>query len=339
MPKECWRRSQRRDPPGAGEDHGAADADCAAPVALGLGPRAHRADQYLRGLLREFGVFIPVGAREVVPAVRALIAMLTLSCPMRCPPIFAEACHEIPDIEARVKQVERELAGDGRQMPVVARLLTIPGIGLLIATALMAFIVDIRRFPSGPPPGQLARPDPARLLERPQRHLGRISKRGDVYLRTLLIHGRPRPCSTHASSSPIACASGHTARPDACAQQGHRRGRQQGRAHRLGRLEPRASRTAAPARRVSTRDNGSSERTGHPLRAATAKSRDGRTGRTGAGTADNNCGPRGRCQRLASRRADSVMARGSRGLQRKRPEIRLQSAPLLAQRDPHVATA
>jgi hypothetical protein len=46
---------------------------------------------------------------------------------------------------------------------------------------------------------------------------------------------------------------------------------------------------------------------------ARARERDGETGRTGAGPADNKCGLRGRCQRLADRRADSVMARNPRG--------------------------
>ena len=48
-----------------------------------------------------------------------------------------------------------------------------------------------------------------------------------------------------------------------------------------------------------------------------AKSVTVKTGRTGAGTADNNCGLGGRCHRLAARRADSVMARNPWGLQRK----------------------
>jgi hypothetical protein len=45
-------------------------------------------------------------------------------------PIFAEACREIREIEARIKQVERHLEATAEQLPAVEHLRTIPGIGL-----------------------------------------------------------------------------------------------------------------------------------------------------------------------------------------------------------------
>lgn len=102
---------------------------------------------------------------------------------------FADACHEIRDIEARIKQVERQLEAMAQQLPVVEHLLTIPGIGLLTATALFAFIGDIRRFPSGRHLASWLGLTPREYSSGLKRHLGRISKRGDGYLRTLLIHG------------------------------------------------------------------------------------------------------------------------------------------------------
>lgn len=44
-------------------------------------------------------------------------------------PSWNEACHEIRDIETRVKQVERQLEAMAQQPPVVAHLLPIPGVG------------------------------------------------------------------------------------------------------------------------------------------------------------------------------------------------------------------
>jgi len=64
-------------------------------------------------------------------------------------PIFAEACREIREIEGRVKQVKRQLEAITEQLSAVEHLRTIPGVGLLSATALVGFIGDIRRFPSG----------------------------------------------------------------------------------------------------------------------------------------------------------------------------------------------
>jgi transposase len=143
----------------------------------------------LRGLLRELGVFIPLGAREVVPAVWLLIEDADSDLPEALRPILAEACREIREIEARIRQAERQLEATAAQLPAVEYLQTIPGIGLLTATALVAFIGDIRRFPSGRHLASYLGLTPREYSSGLKRHLGRISKRGDGYLRTLLIHG------------------------------------------------------------------------------------------------------------------------------------------------------
>jgi transposase len=143
----------------------------------------------LRGLLRELGVFIPVGSRQVVPAVWALIEDADSELPEALRPIFAEACREIRDIEARVKMIERQLEAMAEEIPVVERLRTIPGVGLLTSTALVAFLGDIGRFPSGRHLASYLGLTPREYSSGLKRHLGRISKRGDGYLRTLLIHG------------------------------------------------------------------------------------------------------------------------------------------------------
>ena len=145
----------------------------------------------LRGLLRELGFAIPVGARQVVPSVWALIGDAESGVPDGIRPVLAEAAHEIRELEGRVRVVERALEGIASASPVVTRLRTIPGVGLLTATAFVAFVGDAR--------------SPA--------HLGNRSR---------------------ARAGP---------------QQGHRRTRQQTRAHPLGRVVPRARlRAERPAR-------------------------------------------------------------------------------------------
>jgi transposase len=72
---------------------------------------------------------------------------------------------------------------------VLHTLLAIPGIGLLSATALAAAIVDIQRFASGRQLASWLGLTACEYSSGERRRLGRISKRGDVYLRTLLIHG------------------------------------------------------------------------------------------------------------------------------------------------------
>jgi transposase len=154
----------------------------------------------LRGLLRELGVFIPQGAREVIPTVWALIEDAEADVPDALRPFFAELCREIREIEARIHQVEQQLAAISRQLPVVARLLSVPGVGLLTATALLAFIGDIRRFPSARHLASYLGLTPREYSSGLKRRLGRISKRGDGYLRTLLIHGA-RSVLLHARNS------------------------------------------------------------------------------------------------------------------------------------------
>jgi transposase len=143
----------------------------------------------LRGLLRELGFFIPTGAREVIPAVWALVEDADADVPDTLRPFLAELCQEIREIEARVDRVEKQLQAMSRQLPVVAQLMTIPGVGLLTATALLAFIGDIRRFPSARHLASYLGLTPREYSSGLRRYLGRISKRGDGYLRTLLIHG------------------------------------------------------------------------------------------------------------------------------------------------------
>jgi transposase len=157
----------------------------------------------LRGLLREQGVFIPLGAEAVVPAVRGLIgdAESELARPLRA--VFAEACDEIRQIEERLDLVDRELAALAREIPAAAHFMSVPGIGLIIATALVAFVGDMRRFPSARHLASYLGLTPREYSTGLRQRLGRISKRGDSYLRMLLIHGaRALLSRAHTASSP-----------------------------------------------------------------------------------------------------------------------------------------
>ena len=103
--------------------------------------------------------------------------------------MLSELYDERVHLDERIALVEQKLQTISSQHADCQRLLTIPGVGLLTATALIAAIGDISVFKSG---RELA----AWLGRVPRQHstggkatlLG-ISKRGDCYLRTLLIHG------------------------------------------------------------------------------------------------------------------------------------------------------
>jgi transposase len=143
----------------------------------------------LRGLLRELGYAIPVGARQVVPHVYALASDVESGLPGALREVFAEAAREIGELEQRIRAVEHQLESLASASALVARLRTIPGVGLLTATALVAFVGDVQRFPSGRHLASYLGLTPRESSSGLHRRLGRISKRGDPYLRTLLIHG------------------------------------------------------------------------------------------------------------------------------------------------------
>ena len=69
--------------------------------------------------------------------------------PMSLRTPLAELCDEVTVLTCRLKDLERHLAAVAEQLPQVALLRTIPGIGLLNATALVACVGDVRRFPTG----------------------------------------------------------------------------------------------------------------------------------------------------------------------------------------------
>jgi transposase len=155
----------------------------------------------VRGLLREFGVIIPVGARRVRPTVAAQLAATDTALPAARRPALQSALEEIGDLERRLRAVERQIAALATVTPAVAALRTIPGVGLLTATALVAFVGNATRFPTARHFASYLGLTPRERSSGLRRHLGAISKRGDPSLRMLLIHGA-RSVLCHATRAP-----------------------------------------------------------------------------------------------------------------------------------------
>jgi transposase len=157
----------------------------------------------LRGLLRELGFVIPLGANKVLPTIRALIADADSAIAQALRPLLSEACEEIDQLERRIRSAERQLEALAKGIPAVGYLSSIPGIGLLTATALVAFVGDVGRFPTARHFASYLGLTPKERSSGDQRRLGRISKRGDTYLRMLLTHGaRAVLRAAHVTKSP-----------------------------------------------------------------------------------------------------------------------------------------
>ncbi|MCB1506214.1 MAG: IS110 family transposase [Hyphomicrobiaceae bacterium] len=150
--------------------------------------RTAQANQ-IRGLLAEYGIVIPQGIGHIA---RRLPEILE-DGENNLPGVFRELLQRLGDhlkeLDRQVGDLEVQIQGWHRENEASKKLATIPGIGPITASALVASIGDAKSFESG---RQLA----AWLGLVPRQHssggkqvlLG-ISKRGDTYLRTLLIHG------------------------------------------------------------------------------------------------------------------------------------------------------
>ena len=141
----------------------------------------------VRGHLREYGVNIPSGARKVVPFARS--ALEQGAVPELLGDVLVELLDDIERLAAHAKNIEKRLERLTHHMPETQHLMSVPGIGTLTATALVAFVGDIRRFGSCRSFADCLGLTPREHSSGSVRRLGRITKRGNTYLRMLLIHG------------------------------------------------------------------------------------------------------------------------------------------------------
>src|SRR2546425_4668722 len=102
----------------------------------------------VRGILREFGVVIPTGAHHVVPHVRALLEHLDAGAPGLLRVALGEGIPRDGELEERIRAIERQLATPAQPALIIRRRRRVPGIGVLTATALVAAVGDVQRFPS-----------------------------------------------------------------------------------------------------------------------------------------------------------------------------------------------
>lgn len=138
-----------------------------------------------RGLLAEFGVHLPAGTAGIVARLREALD--------RVPAVLSHSLEsvleEIQELESKLREIDRQLGQIAKRDPVAQRLLTIPGIGIITATALVGSVPDIHTFHRARQFSAWLGLTPREYSSGQSRRLGGISKRGDRYLRMLLTHG------------------------------------------------------------------------------------------------------------------------------------------------------
>lgn len=143
----------------------------------------------LRGFCREFGLVVPEGAATGIAQISRYLADEHSALPQLIRGTMRLMLEEIRLLEARVQQLERELAQIATANAACQALLSVPGIGLITSTAMVASIGDPRSFDSGRRYASFLGLTPREHSSGDKRVLGGISKRGDRYLRMLLTHG------------------------------------------------------------------------------------------------------------------------------------------------------
>ena len=143
----------------------------------------------LRGLLYEFGATFAKGKNALLKDIETTLDALADILPQMVADSLREQVLRIKVIEVDMQAIEKRLQlqmGQDRQMQRIAQ---IPGVGLLTATAAIATMGEARAFKSGREFCAWLGLVPKQTGTGGKVKLQGISKRGDAYLRTLLIHG------------------------------------------------------------------------------------------------------------------------------------------------------
>ncbi len=153
-----------------------------------IGSRTQLGNQ-IRGLLAEYGIALPLHLSQVRKALPELIEEDNILLSGFGRRLFASLYEELCTLEQRIKAMEEQIHQIYRSTELCQKIGAVDGVGPVIATAVVAAIADGRAFHNGRQfaawlglvPRQHSSGDKQRLLG--------ITKRGDPYLRMLLIHG------------------------------------------------------------------------------------------------------------------------------------------------------
>ena len=142
-----------------------------------------------RGLLAAYGIVLPQGMAKFRQTLLSTLEAEQTKLTSLGQELFHRFFAELGSLEAELASYQEKLEALADTHPVCQRLLTVPGIGPLTATALMAAVSDAQVFKNGRQFAAWLGLVPKQYSTGGQTRLLGISKRGDSYIRKLLIHG------------------------------------------------------------------------------------------------------------------------------------------------------
>lgn len=156
----------------------------------------------MRGLMYEFGVTFRSGRLAGLAEMRARMAELEEALPGALLNSLQDQLQRIDGLQSDIKTLEKRIGAWNQQEAACRAIAAVPGIGRLTATALVATMGEARTFKSGREFAAFVGLVPRQSGTGGKVRLGSISKRGDPYLRTLLIHGaRAVMCNAKAPTA------------------------------------------------------------------------------------------------------------------------------------------
>jgi transposase len=144
---------------------------------------------HMRGVLSEYGIVLPQGAKAISQRLPELLEDADNALPMLARHLLAELKEEHDQLIERIERIEALIKAWHANNSVSQRLVSIPGIGVLTATALAATVGEGQDFRNGRQLAAYLGLVPRQISSGGKERLLGISKRGDSYLRGLLIHG------------------------------------------------------------------------------------------------------------------------------------------------------
>src|SRR5205807_4217762 len=103
--------------------------------------------------------------------------------------VFADAARQLAELDVRIGDYDRRITALARASEPVQRLMKMEGVGPVTATAIVASVGDAKVFRNGRQFAAWLGLTPGQHSSGGKQRLGAMTKHGDVYLRTLLIHG------------------------------------------------------------------------------------------------------------------------------------------------------
>lgn len=143
----------------------------------------------IRGLLGEFGIVLPVSLSNLRRAIPELLEDAENGLLADFRRLLRMLGEELSQLDDSIKHYDARIAQRAKEDECIKRLLAVEGIGPVVASALVSAVGNGKQFSKGRDMAAWLGLVPNQHSSGGKNRLGHISKRGDKYVRMLLIHG------------------------------------------------------------------------------------------------------------------------------------------------------